>query len=174
MSEEHTNDEQLINELNATEDLSNIDTSKLSKEEKAELRLKKLDIFLSVKRTEWKNRIKGLAEDLRDIKNITEITVFVSSYRAMLIENVADIAVKVRQRWSSYNVNYKLKYHSYMRYDFKLTDKRIDLMIQADLRYKLEEIGLLEVQLEFYKEAVKTLDQMTWGVKNRLQAENIM
>jgi len=146
----------------------------LDKAVAAEERLVKLDKFLHIKRVEWKDRIKVLAEDLRDIRNVSEISVLVSSYRAMLIENVADMAVKVRQRYSAYNANFKIKYHSYKHYDLKLTDKVIEKMILADLRYKLEEIGYLEVQLEYYKEAVKTLDQMTWAIKNRIQAETIM
>jgi hypothetical protein len=139
-----------------------------------EERLEKLNIFLQEKRTNWKERIHEISEELRDIKNIVNITVLVNSYRSMLIENIADMAVKIRKRYSAYNANYKIKYHGYLRYDYKLSDKRIDIFVQSDLRYKLDEIGFLEIQLEFYKEAVKTLDQMTWAIKNRIQAENIM
>ncbi len=141
--------------------------------EKIEERLEKLNEFLNTKRKEWTERVKSLAEDIRDVKKLSEVSVFVSSYRAMLVENIAEVAVKVRQRYSVYYVHYKQKYHSYMRYDFKLTDKRIDIMIQADLRYKLEEIGYLEAQLDFYKECVKTLDQMAWGIKNKIAIENL-
>jgi hypothetical protein len=143
--------------------------------DKVEERLDKLNAFLASKRREWTNRIKGLAEDIREVSKLSDVTVYVSSYRAMLVENIAEIAVKVRQRYSSYYVNYKQSYHYYIsRHDFKLTDKRIDIMIQADLRHKLEEIGQLEAQLEFYKECVKTLDQMAWGIKNKIAIENLV
>ena len=148
--------------------------SDIEKADEVEERLDKLNNFLKEKRTEWTERIKGLAMDIRDISKLSDVSVYVSSYRAMLIENIAEIAVKVRQRYSVYYVHYKQKYHSYMRYDFKLSDKRIDIMIQADLRHKLEESGYLEAQLEFYKECVKSLDQMTWGIKNKIAIENLM
>lgn len=142
--------------------------------QKTEERLEKLNMFLSEKRKEWTGRVKTLAEDIRDVKKLTEVSVFISSYRAMLVENIAEIAVKVRQRYSVYYVHYKQNYHYYIsRHDFKLTDKRIDIMLQADLRYKLEEIGYLEAQLDFYKECVKTFDQMTWAIKNKIAIENL-
>lgn len=150
-------------------------TDKTEKIEQAELRLKNLDDFLRERRIEWRERIEKLAKDLRHIDKLTEVSVLVSSYRAILIENIADISIKVRQRWSSYNVHYRQRYHYYItRHDFKLNDKRIDISIQADFKIKLDEIAYLEAQLEYYKEAVKTLDQISWQIKNRIAAENIL
>lgn len=139
-----------------------------------EIQLEKLDEFLKLKRIEWRDRIKSLSEDIKDIKKLAEVGTLVSSYRAMLIENIANIAVKSRRLHGTYNVFYKQKYHYYKNYDFKLTDKVIHVMAEADLINDLMEIGHLDIQLDFYKEAVKTLDQMSWAIKNRIAIENLM
>jgi len=142
--------------------------------EKTEERLSNLDKFLKEKRNEWTIRIKSLSDDIKDIKKLTEVSSLVSSYRSMIIENIANIAVKSRRLHGYYNIYYKQKYYHYKQHDYKLNDKKMHIMIESDLTNELMEIGLLDIQLEFFKEAVKTLDQMGWAIKNRIAIENLM
>ncbi len=149
----------------------------MQNQEEIELReekFKKLEILLANTRSDWSKRLKDLTKNLRLITTLVETNALISSYRAMLVENTADLSIKIRKFKSSFNINYKQLYHKYLNHDYKLLDKRIDIMIHADLSYKLNQIGLLEAQKNFYIDQVKGLDQMAWAVKNRISIESLL
>lgn len=132
-----------------------------------------LDSKLSEQRTEWSNRIKELAQNLRHL-NTLEITIAdVLSSRQMLIDQIAYINVKIREQKARLNTRYRDAYIRYYEYDYKLGEKQKEKFIENDLESDNTILAHLENQLDFFKESVKTLDNMGFAIRNRLALKDL-
>ena len=132
-----------------------------------------LDSKLSEQRTEWSNRIKDLAQNLRHL-NTLEITIAdVLSSRQTLIDQIAYINVKIREQKARLNTRYRDAYIRYYEYDYKLGEKQKEKFIENDLESDNTILAHLENQLDFFKESVKTLDNMGFAIRNRLALKDL-
>jgi chromosome segregation ATPase len=132
-----------------------------------------LDSKLSEQRTEWSNRIKDLAQNLRHL-NTLEITIAdVLSSRQTLIDQIAYINVKIREQKAKLNSRYRDAYIRYYEYDYKLGEKQKEKFIENDLESDNTILAHLENQLDFFKESVKTLDNMGFAIRNRLALKDL-
>jgi hypothetical protein len=61
----------------------------------------------------------------------------------------------------------------YYNFDYKLTDKQKEQFLIADMTEEHQKISLLETQLDFYRESVKTLDNMGFALRNRLALKDL-
>jgi len=136
-------------------------------------KLVELERFLEKQRSEWGDRIMEVIEKIRDLDKLTEAQVTMLSYRHMVIDQIARINITLKKRESSYNIQYKNKFIDYFNYDYKLNDKQKVNMVEADLANLNKQIGFLSTQIDFFKECIKTLDNIGWAIKNRLNINEI-
>lgn len=133
----------------------------------------KLDAYLNDQRQEWTLKIRELAKCFKSIDKLNDAMVEIPSYRQILIEQIAQLNIKIKQQDVSLAKKYKTKFVSYYEYDYKLTDKQKESFIKADMSEDGMIRNLLETQMEFMRESVKTLDNMSWAVRNKLQINGI-
>jgi len=132
-----------------------------------------LDTKLSGQRTEWSNKIKDLAQSLRSI-NTMEITIAdVLSSRQTLIDQMAYINVKIKEQKNKINIRYREAYIRYYEYDYKLGEKQKEKFIETDLANDNMILSHLENQMDFFRESVKTLDNMGFAIRNRLALKDL-
>lgn len=136
-------------------------------------KLNDLEKFLDTQRSDWGDRIMEVIEMIREIDRLSEAQVKMLSYRHMVVDQIARINVTLKKRQSSYNVQYKNKFLEYFNYDYKLNDKQKVNMIEADLSVLDKQIGFLSTQIDFFKECIKTLDNIGWAIKNKLNINEI-
>ena len=136
-------------------------------------KLNELERFLEKQRSEWGDRIMEVIEMIRELDKLTEAQVTMLSYRHMVIDQIARINITLKKRESSYNIQYKNKFIDYFNYDYKLNDKQKVNMVEADLANLNKQIGFLGAQIDFFRECVKTLDNIGWAIKNRLNINEI-
>ena len=136
-------------------------------------KLNDLEKFLEKQRSEWGDRIVDLIAKIRDFDNLAEAQVTMLSYRHMIIDQIAKININLKKRQSSYNIQYKNKFLEYFNYDYKLNDKQKVNMVEADLSILDKQIGFLTTQIEYFKECIKTLDNVGWAIKNRLNINEL-
>ena len=136
-------------------------------------KLNDLERFLEKQRSEWGDRIVDLIAKIRDFDNLAEAQVTMLSYRHMIIDQIAKININLKKRQSSYNIQYKNKFLEYFNYDYKLNDKQKVNMVEADLSILDKQIGFLTTQIEYFKECIKTLDNVGWAIKNRLNINEL-
>lgn len=132
-----------------------------------------LDSKLSRQRTEWSDRIKDLAQSLRHLNTLEGTIADVLSSRQMLIDQIAYINVKVKEQKAKLNVRYREAYIRYYEYDYKLAEKQKERFIENDLEADNIILSHLENQLDFFKESVKTLDNMGFAIRNRLALKDL-
>jgi len=132
-----------------------------------------LDEYLSTKRIEWTDKIKDLTVSLKRGEKLEEVSAYTLSYRQILIENLATMSSKIRSQKSTVDKNYKLKWIEYFNYDYKLSDKQKEKFIEADLSDDRHIYDLLVSQKSFIEGSIKTLDNMGFAIKNRLDISRL-
>jgi hypothetical protein len=132
-----------------------------------------LDEYLSAKRIEWTDKIKDLTVALKSGEKLEEVSAYTLSYRQILIENLATMASKIRSQKATVDKNYKLKWIEYFNYDYKLSDKQKEKFIEADLSDDKHIYDLLVSQKDFIEGSIKTLDNMGFAIKNRLDISKL-
>jgi D-mannonate dehydratase len=137
-------------------------------------KLNELESFLEKQRSEWGDRIMDLIKMIREIDNLTDAQITALSYRHMIIDQIAKINITLKKREASYNIQFKNKFIEYFNYDYKLNDKQKVNMVEADLSNLNKQIGFLSSHIDFFRECVKTLDNLGWAIKNRLNINELM
>jgi predicted metal-dependent hydrolase len=133
----------------------------------------KLDEYLGRQRLDWTDKIKELTVNLKKGVNLEEVSSFSLSYRQILVEQLASMSNKMRAQKATVDQKYKTKWIEYYQYDYKLTDKQRERFLEADLAEDRQLLDLLETQKSFIEASVKTLDNMGFAIKNRLDMTRI-
>jgi hypothetical protein len=133
----------------------------------------KLDEFLGKQRLEWTQKIKELADQLKKGINLEEVSSYTLSYRQILVEHLASMSNRIRTQKSTVDRRYKEKWLEYYNYDYKLTDKQKERFIDADIADEKHMLDLLDSQKSFLEGSIKTLDNMGFAIKNRLDMSRI-
>ena len=177
MSNELENNEDKVNDsifsetspitgVENTNDTNN-EESKLTNDEK----LLKLEEQLQTFRNTWGDRIITLVKKIKNVELLKDAQVDMLSYRQMLVEQLIKFNVRLRKSETIYEQKYKNRFITYFNYDYKLNDKQKDSFVNADLAFYRRQISLLESQTDYYRECIKTLDQMGWAIKNRINID---
>ena len=132
-----------------------------------------IDKRLSDQRTMWTSKIGDLSKSLRYINGMEDTIAMVLSNRQILIEQIAYINVKIKEQKRKLAERYREKYLEYYNFDYKLGEKQKEQFIQADLADEGIILSHLENQLDFFKESVKTLDNMGFAIRNRLALKDL-
>lgn len=132
-----------------------------------------LDRKLSGQRTEWTNNIKGLAQSLRNLNLMEETIAEVLSSRQSLVEQLSYINMKVKEQKVKIAIRYREAYIRYYEYDYKLGEKQKERFIETDLADENMVLSHLENQIEFFRDSVKTLDNMGFAIRNRLALKDL-
>lgn len=133
----------------------------------------KLDAYLGKQRLDWTEKIKELADRLKIGRDLEEVSSLTLSYRQILVEHMSTLVNKIRSQKTIVDVKYKEKWLSYYSFDYKLSDKQRERFIEADLADDKHILSLLETQKSFFEGSVKTLDNMGFAIKNRLDMSRI-
>ena len=132
-----------------------------------------LEKFLEKQRSEWGDRIMEVIDMIRHMEKLSEAQVTMLSFRHMVIDQIARINITLKKKESTYNIQYKNKFVEYFNYDYKLNDKQKVNMVEADLSSLNKQIGFLSTQIDFFKECIKTLDNIGWAIKNKLNINEL-
>jgi DUF4097 and DUF4098 domain-containing protein YvlB len=95
------------------------------------------------------------------------------STRQTMVEQIAYLNTKIKEQKNNINSRWKEAYLRYYEYDYKLGEKQKERFIENDLVQEHTKLSLLENQLDFMKESVKTLDNMGFAVRNRLAIKDL-
>lgn len=133
----------------------------------------KLDEYLGSQRLEWTTKVKDLTENLKQGVNLEEVSAYTLSYRQIMVEQLASMSSRIRAQKTTVDQKYKQKWIEYYQYDYKLTDKQRERFIEADLAEDKQLLELLETQKQFLEASVKTLDNMGFAIKNRLDISKL-
>lgn len=123
----------------------------------------------------WKEKIVEMAQKLINLDGIANLQVDLFSSRQIIIERIS----KLYTYLAKYNAFYKSKKKTlFVKYtvdsDVKLGQGEKVIMVDGDLSDLQERIDVIVQQIDYYKESVKNIDSMIYGVRNKLQIEQFL
>ena len=136
-------------------------------------KITQLDEYLIKQREDWTQKIKGLTEELKLGNNLESVSAFTLSYRQILVEHLATMGNRIKTQKSVVDRKYKDKWIEYYSYDYKLTDKMREKFVDADIADDTNILELLVTQKGFFEGSIKTLDNMGFAIKNRLDISRL-
>jgi hypothetical protein len=132
-----------------------------------------LDQRLTAQRSTWSTNIKELAKSLKNVNGMEETIAGVLSSRQTMVEQIAYLNTKIKEQKNAINARWREAYIRYYEYDYKLGEKQKERFIENDLVQDNTKLALLENQLDFMRESVKTLDNMGFAIRNRLALKDL-
>lgn len=138
---------------------------------------KKLEEKFNELRKNWLDKITDLTAMIKKPEQLAEVQVFGLSYRQIVLEEMVKLKNSHSKIAKQYDTVYKDLYRQYtLAYDIKLTGAEKEKFIRADLSAVSCQLDLLQNMIEYYTESIKTLDNINFAVKNRIQliAENLI
>lgn len=136
-------------------------------------KINELDKKLSIERNGWTNEIKQLSQDLKYVDKMQDTISQMLSSRQKIIDQIAYLNTRVKNQKRKIDDQYRESYLSYQKSETKINKQQMDKLIESDLSYEKAVLAYLETQIDFLKESVKTLDNMGFAVRNRLQLQNL-
>mgnify|MGYP006950313096 FL=1 len=136
-------------------------------------KITQLDEYLIKQREDWTQKIKGLTEELKLGNNLENVSAYTLSYRQILVEHLATMGNRIKTQKSVVDRKYKDKWIEYYSYDYKLTDKMREKFVEADIAEDTNILELLITQKGFFEGSIKTLDNMGFAIKNRLDISRL-
>jgi hypothetical protein len=136
-------------------------------------KITQLDEYLIKQREDWTGKIKGLTEELKLGNNLESVSAYTLSYRQILVEHLATMGNRIKTQKSVVDRKYKEKWIEYYSYDYKLTDKMREKFVEADIADDTNILELLITQKNFFEGSIKTLDNMGFAIKNRLDISRL-
>ena len=142
--------------------------------ETKENRITLLDSRLGEQRGKWTNKITALANGIKTLSGMEVVIGDILQTRQLLVEQLMYIEIKKKDQKKQLDLKWKDAWIRYYNYDYKLTDKIREKFIEAELADDKMILSLLENQVDFYRESVKTLDNMGFAVRNRLAIKDLV
>lgn len=133
-----------------------------------------LDRKLGEQRDKWTRKITTLAQGIKTLSGMEVVISDILHTRQLLVEQLMYIQIKSKEQKKTLDVKWKEAWIKYYQYDYKLTDKVRSQFLEAELADDKMIQSLLENQIEFYRESVKTLDNMGFAVRNRLAIKDLV
>jgi hypothetical protein len=143
-----------------------------TKKEKNKITL--LDEKLGEQRDKWSRKITALAHGIKTLSGMEIVIGDILQTRQLLVEQLMYIQIKAKEQKKQIDLKWKDAWIRYYNYDYKLTDKVRTQFLEAELADDKMIHSLLENQVEFYRESVKTLDNMGFAVRNRLAIKDLV
>jgi len=127
----------------------------------------------SRERTAWSDDIVNIGRRFRDVDNLAEVQVDLYSKRQQALEYQYKLISIHSKLKTTYTAQWKRAFdeagkNEDLRYSEKEKSKVADAMT-SNLRFKVESV---QNQIDFFRETIKGIDNMNFGVKHRIEIEN--
>ena len=133
------------------------------------------DRKFSEERAEWTEKIRTLSIRMKNIRELSEVQVELYSSRQILLEysaKLGQVMTKLNskhrkdrgERMKFYSENSQIKYGA---------NEKTPL-IEGDLSDLKERMDIVENQISFVNETIKTVDHCLYGIKSRIALEDYL
>lgn len=137
---------------------------------------KALETALEAKNAAYRDKVLTLSGYMQDVKHLSELIHVVYSERQVTLEYYHTIL----QHLSKLNKEYKKEYaKQYNKFKFEVnqrynTEQAITTQVSSALSDFIYKIELLNNHAKYIGETVKTIDDIIYGIQNRIRLEEIL
>lgn len=124
-------------------------------------------------RLSWTSNVRGIAMQFKNIDNMVDVQVDLYSTRQQAVDYMQQLTVLQSRLKKNYESEWKKAYDDLaLNQDFRYNEReRAKFATEKTSNSKLK-IDILQTHIEFFRETIKTLDNMIFGVKHRIDIEN--
>ncbi len=123
-------------------------------------------------RDEWRDKITDMSERLRDIYSLSDLLTDLYSSRQIAVEYTHTLMAHLTRVNKIFRERKVERFNYYTReYDLRLDKDFKYEHIYVDLAELVERRDLLQNHLEYFRETVRTIDNLCFGVKHRMSLE---
>ena len=127
---------------------------------------------LKKEREDWGEKVADMSERIRDIYKLGDLLTDLYSSRQIAVEHSHIMMTHLSKVNRIYREKKAERFNHYTRnYDIRLDKDPKMLFIDVDLADIVERRELLQNHMEFFRETVRTIDAMCYGVKHRMSLE---
>ena len=121
-------------------------------------------------RDNWDNKVTELVSSIRYNDRFTEAMVLGLSYRQQIVDQITQYKQVAAKRRSNIDKLRVMRYREYMiEGDLKLSASEKSDAVNADLTAYTYQLSIIENQIEFLRETLKTLTDFQYTIKNKLE-----
>lgn len=133
------------------------------------------DKKFSEERAEWTEKIRVLSVRMKNIRELGEVQVELFSSRQILLEYSAKLGQVMTKLNSKHRKDRgdRLRYYS-ENSQVKYGANEKTPLIEGDLSELKERIDIVENQISFINETIKTVDHCLYGIKSRIALEEYL
>lgn len=121
-------------------------------------------------RTDWNNKIIELVESIKHTSKLSEAQVIQLSYRQMIQDKLAEYRILHEKRQEMLDKQTADRFREYkLSYDIKLSSSETQMFVQADCKALKLQIKMIQTQITYFEESIKTLDNIGYAIKNKIE-----
>ena len=121
-------------------------------------------------RTDWNDKIITLIESIKNTSKLAEAQVIQLSYRQMVQEKLAEYRILHEKRQEMFDKQNVERFREYkLSYDIKLSSAEIQAFVQSDCKALKLQIKMIQTQIVYFEESIKTLDNLGFAIKNKIE-----
>ena len=134
-----------------------------------EEKLEKIESLLEKDRKDWSTKIQNLVKDISEPNKLAKAQTYMLSYRHMIVDKIMELKILLSKKKANDSNYTKTRYQHYKtQHSVRLDHREIMEYIKSDMSLRNRETGLIEHQINYYSQAIETLDKMGFAIKNRV------
>ncbi len=124
-------------------------------------------------RAEWTSEIRAISARFKNVEEMMDVQVDLYSKRQQGVEYMHQLMVlqsRLKKTWVS---EYKKAYDALiMDQDYRYSEKERQRIAEEKTSASKLKLDILQTHVDFFRETIKTIDNMIFGVKHRLEIED--
>lgn len=121
-------------------------------------------------RGDWNDKILNLVESIKHTSKLSEAQVIQLSYRQMIQDKLAEYRILHEKRQEMLDKQSADRFREYkLSYDIKLSSSETQMFVQSDCKALKLQIKMIHTQIIYFEESIKTLDNIGYAIKNKIE-----
>jgi hypothetical protein len=121
-------------------------------------------------RGDWNDKIIQLVESIKHTSKLSEAQVIQLSYRQMIQDKLAEYRILHEKRQEMLDKQSADRFREYkLSYDIKLSSSETQMFVQSDCKALKLQIKMIHTQIIYFEESIKTLDNVGYAIKNKIE-----
>ncbi len=127
----------------------------------------------ALERKNWTDTVKNIAARFKNVEDLIDVQVDLYSERQRATDYVHELSVLYSRLKKLHLAEWKKAYESLsLDQDFRYNEKEKSKLADEKSSISKLKLEILQTHVDFFRETVKTIDNMIFGVKHRLEIED--
>lgn len=124
-------------------------------------------------RNDWTEDVRGISSRFKNIDDMVDVQVDLYSKRQLGVEYMHQLMVLQSRLKKTWIAEYKKAYDILiLDQDYRYSEKERQRIAEEKTSASKLKLDILQSHVDFFRETIKTIDNMIFGVKHRLEIED--